>query len=202
MPSGRYVVLGHDGETVGSEDFRCAPGPAGWRYFSDVKTVEPSPHDAVVDIAVDSSWRPVRLRIETGAHTLLLQMEGDLLTGYRDGAQFERPWDSDMYLSYGSPAFDAIACRRHDASAEIETMTIAPLTLEIGRTTERYELVGVEQVETKAGVFDAMRWRVASEDLAPADLWCAEDVVVRFAGRYELTAYEAGASGVRPRPAT
>src|SRR5712691_10537468 len=75
MPTGRYAVLGDDGEPVGSESFRCAPGPAGWRYFANVTTNEPVPHDEIVDVVVDAEWRPVRLRVDTGAHQLFLEAD-------------------------------------------------------------------------------------------------------------------------------
>lgn len=44
MPFGRYTVFGDGGEPVGTEEFRAAPGPMGWRYFSEVETKEPSYH--------------------------------------------------------------------------------------------------------------------------------------------------------------
>ena len=68
MPAGPLRRLGEEGEPVGTEDFRCAPGPMGWRYFSEIETTEPAPHHETIDIAVDAAWRPVRVRIDTGAH--------------------------------------------------------------------------------------------------------------------------------------
>jgi len=62
MP-GRYTILDDDARPSGTEEFRCAPGPMGWRYFSDVEIETKEPHHEIVDLAVDSSWRPVRTRI-------------------------------------------------------------------------------------------------------------------------------------------
>jgi hypothetical protein len=62
MPAGRYTVMDGAGSPVGSEDFRCAPGPMGWRYFSTIQTSEPESHEGVVDLAVDALWRPERTR--------------------------------------------------------------------------------------------------------------------------------------------
>src|SRR4029450_9549328 len=59
MPFGRYKVL-DDGEPVGTEEFRCAPGPMGWRSFSQVQPSEPSPHAETLDFAVDAAWRVAR----------------------------------------------------------------------------------------------------------------------------------------------
>ena len=82
MPSGRYAVRGRSGDVVGTEDFRCAPGPMGWRYFSEIQRDEPTPHRETVDVVVDASWgdRP-RSRIETGSHAIVLEPRDGLLIG-------------------------------------------------------------------------------------------------------------------------
>ena len=85
MPQGRYTVIGDDGVPVGTEEFRCAPGPAGWRYVSEVDTHEYGPHRATVDVAVDAVWRIARARVETAEHRLLLQPRNGTLAGERDG---------------------------------------------------------------------------------------------------------------------
>ena len=72
MPFGRYTGFGDGGEPVGTEDFRAAPGPMGWRYFSEVETKEPSYHQETLDLAVHADWRIANVRIG-GAHELLLQ---------------------------------------------------------------------------------------------------------------------------------
>lgn len=46
MPSGTYVVAGRP------EAFSCAPGPAGWRYASDV-----------LDLVCDSRFRTARVQV-------------------------------------------------------------------------------------------------------------------------------------------
>lgn len=57
MPFARYTVFGDGGEPVGTEEFRAAPGPMGWRYFSEVETKEPSYHRETLDLAVHADWR-------------------------------------------------------------------------------------------------------------------------------------------------
>ena len=57
MPVGRYTVMDGEGNRVGTEEFRCAPGPMGWRYFSEIETNVPEPHREIVDLAVDTSYR-------------------------------------------------------------------------------------------------------------------------------------------------
>jgi hypothetical protein len=199
MPAGAYSVLASDGSVEGTEDFRCAPGPVGWRYFSEVDTAEPVPHHETIDVAVDANWRPVRLRVDSGAHQLLLEADGDRLTGFRDRQPIERPWHPEMHLDYLSPAFNAITCRRLTASAEIEVVFVDPYTLEPHVMHQRYEAHGGEEVETPVGTFVAARWTYTDLDSGwTSELWCAQDVVVRYERLFRLERYEAGASGPRP----
>ena len=120
MPTGRYTVMDGDGRPVGTEEFRCAPGPMGWRYFSEVETSDPQPHHEIVDLVVDADWRPVRTRIDTGSHDLLLEAEGlERLTGFRDRIPIETPWGPQMHLDYLSPAYNAVTANRLTAASEI-----------------------------------------------------------------------------------
>ncbi|HVF07429.1 MAG TPA: putative glycolipid-binding domain-containing protein [Actinomycetota bacterium] len=199
MPSGRYTVLGDDGEPVGTESFRCAPGPMGWRYFSDVDTTEPSPHHEVIDVVVDAEWRVARLRIATGEHDLLLEPRGGVLTGYHDGRAIEIEHVRDVHLDYLTPATDAVTTKRLEDTTEIDVVRLAPVTLEISRTRQRYERRGPDRVETPSGTFDALRWTVTALDSGCAsELWVAGDTVVAYEGLFDLTWYEAGASGAQP----
>jgi len=198
MPQGRYTVF-DDGKPVGAESFRCAPGPMGWRYFSDVDTVDPSPHGEVIDVAVDAAWHIARVRIDTGEHHLLAEPRGEVLAGFRDGAEIEIPYGPQMHLDYFTPATNLITTKRLTATAEIDVAYLAPVTLEVSRTRQRYELRGPDEVETSSGRFAATRWTFTALDSGwSADLWVAGDVVVAYDGLFELDRYEAGASGARP----
>src|SRR5438046_9626994 len=86
MPFGQYTVFGEGGKPVGTEEFRCAPGPMGWRYFSQVEVTDPSPHKETLDFAVDASWRIARVRIATGEHEILLELGSGatMVGGYPD----------------------------------------------------------------------------------------------------------------------
>jgi len=173
MPQGRYTVLGEDGKPVGTESFRCAPGPMGWRYFSDIDTTDPSPHREVVDVAVDADRRIARVRIDTGEHDLLLEPRGDTLAGFRDHVAIEIPYGPDVHLEL--------------------------FTLEWSLVRQRYEPKGPEEVETPSGRFAADRWTFTALDSGwSADLWVAGDTVVAYDRLFELSWYEAGASGARP----
>lgn len=195
MPTGSYTVLGDDGAAEGTEAFRCAPGPMGWRYFSEITT----DHTEVVDVAVDERWRIARVRIDTGSHDLLLEVRGDALVGYRDRQPVEIAYGPDLHLDYFTPATNAVTVRRLRETTEIDVVYLEPVTLEPTQRRQRYELVGSESVPTPVGTFAADRWTFTSlDDGWSADLWVAGDVMVRYDRLFDLTAYEPGASGPRP----
>lgn len=199
MPQGRYTVLGDDGVPVGTESFRCAPGPMGWRYFSDVDTTDPTPHREIVDVAVDASWRIARVRIDTGGHHVLLEARGHALVGFRDDAEIAIPFEPVAHLDYFTPATNLITTRRLTGTTDIDVVYLAPVTLEPARVRQRYELHGTEEVATPSGRFAATRWTfTALESGWSADLWVAGDVVVAYERLFELAWYEAGASGAQP----
>lgn len=199
MPAGRYVVMRGDGTAVGTEEFRCAPGPMGWRWFSQIHTSLPTEHEEVVDLAVDAGWRPARVRIATGSHELLLTREGDRLSGWRDGAPLELDVGPQAHLEYLSPAFDAVSAMRLSGTGVIEVVSLEPVTLEPRLERRRYEDLGTAEVATPVGTFLARGWRsTALGSGLKQELWVAGDLVVRCDGHVELEWYEAGASGPRP----
>jgi hypothetical protein len=201
MPLGRYTVMDGDEKPVGTEDFRCAPGPMGWRYFSDVVLTDPEPRHEIVDLAADVGWRPARTRIDTGTHEILLIAEAGRLSGFRDRRPIEVPWGPDTELDYASPAFNAVTANRLEETAEFDVVFLEPHTCEPVLERQRYELIGDEDVDTPVGRFAARRWRfTALSTNWTRDFWVAGDVVVRYEGLYELETYEPGASGVPIRP--
>ena len=201
MPSGRYAVRGRSGDVVGTEDFRCAPGPMGWRYVAEIERDEPTQHRETVDVVVDHSWRIVRARIETGSHAIHLVPEHGVLAGLLDGTRIEVPWSADTHLDYLSPAFNAITAQRLEGTSEIDVVYLEPVTLTPTPMRQRYELERREHVETPAGRFLAVRWGyTALASGWSSELWVADDVVVRYDRAFELISYEPGASGPVPTP--
>ncbi|MGH2675458.1 MAG: hypothetical protein ACRDKA_02380 [Actinomycetota bacterium] len=199
MPAGRYDVLDGAGRTLGTESFRCARGPGGWRYFSEIETAVPEPHREVVDLVVDAAWRPVRLRIETGSHALLLVFEGERLTARRDGEPVEVPFGPEVELDYLSPCFNAVTASRLGRTAEIDVLYLRPVTCEPVRVRQRYELGGDEEVETPVGRFRATRLQYTALDSGwSRPLWVAGDVVVAYEDLFELAEYDPGRSGPFP----
>jgi hypothetical protein len=199
MPVGRYVVMDGGGHPVGTEEFRCAAGPAGWRYFSQVETVLPEPHREVVDFVVDADWRPVRLRIETGGHSLLVAAEGDRLVGRRDGEEVDLALGPEVELDYFSPCFNAVTATRLSGSAEIDVIYLEPYTCEPVLERQRYELGGEEAVVTPVGTFTAVRWQYTSlRGGWTGAFWLARDVVVAYEGSFALEELEPGPGGPFP----
>lgn len=202
MPTGRYIVLGEDGAPIGEESFRCAPGPAGWRYVSDIRLDVPEPHVERVDLAVDSGWRPVRLRVATGSHELVLRFTGEHAAGLLDGEPLDLPWGTHVELDYASPAFNGVTANRLGRTAEFDVLFLDPVTCLPHLERQRYEPIGEEDVTTPVGVFTARRWLFTSLSGSgfTAPFWVAGDVVVAYEGVFELAGYEPGAGPV-PRPA-
>jgi hypothetical protein len=199
MPVGRYTVQDGDGRPVGTEGFRCAPGPSGWRYVATIATSDPEPHREVVDLVVDDGWRPVRVRIDSGDHQVLLSVEGDRLTGHRDGEPIEMPFGPEVEIDYLSPCFNAVTARRLDRTDEIEVVYLEPVTIEPIKARQRYEREAEEDVDTPVGRFRARKWQYTSLDSGwSRPFWLAGDVVVRFQDLFELEEYEQGASGPAP----
>jgi hypothetical protein len=198
VPAGSYVIV-DEGRRVGAEAFRCAPGPMGWRYVSDIETSLPAPHRETVDLVADASWRPVRMRVDTGEHSLLLQRDGERLVGHRDGEPLELSFLSDRELDYLSPAFNAVTAMRYGRTVEFAVWFFDPVTIEPRPMRQRYEHRGEEHVETPAGRFRAIRWGYEALDTGyVSEFWTAADVVIRYTGYLELETYDPGASGARP----
>jgi hypothetical protein len=197
MPVGAYTVMDGEGRPVGREEFRCAPGPAGWRWFSTVETSIPEPHREIVDYTVDAMWRPVRLRVDSGAHDLLLTAADGRLAGTRDGQPADLAWRDD--LDYLSPCFNAVTANRLGDTADIEVLYFEPYTVEPVFMAQRYERLGDEEVSTPVGRFAATAWRyTAVKSGWTARLWVAGDVVVAYEGVFELAEYEPGPAGPFP----
>jgi hypothetical protein len=200
MPVGRYVVMDGDGRVVGTEDFRCAPGPSGWRYAASITTTVPEPHGELVDLVVDRSWRPVRLRIDTGEHQLLASPTGDRLTGILDGEPFDVGFGPEVDLDYLSPSFNAVTANRLGGTAELDIVYLEPVTCRPVPVRQRYELIGDANVDTPVGRFGATRWQFTALDSGfSRPMWLAGDVIIRFEGLFELDEYEPGATGPAPR---
>jgi hypothetical protein len=201
VPAGVYTVLDGKGSPVGREEFRCAPGPAGWRYFASIETSLPEPHRETVDFVVDDRWLPVRLRVDTGSHDVNLIAEETRLVGRRDGEPLEIEWDTRLDLDYLSPSFNAVTANRLGRTEEIRVVYLDPFTCEPHLVGQRYERGNEEEVTTPVGRFTATRWQYTGLDTGwTGSLWVAGDIVVAFQDVFELAAYDPGPRGPFPVP--
>jgi hypothetical protein len=181
------------GTPVGHEAFRCAAGPAGWRWFSEIETSVPEPHREVVDFVTTHGWRPLRLRIDTGSHALEAEVRGERLVGRRDDDPVDLPFGDETELDYLSPVFNAVTANRLGRTAEIDVVFLDPVTIEPRPVRQRYELLGEDAVETPVGTFDARRWRYTALPSGwSRELWVAGDIVVEYRDVFELAEYEPG----------
>jgi hypothetical protein len=199
MPAGVYTVMDGKGNPVGAEEFRCAPGPAGWRYFASIETSDPEPHHETVDFVVDDRWLPVRLRIDTGSHHVDLTAEESRLVGTRDGEPLEIEWGTRLDLDYFSPCFNAATANRLGRTEEIRVVYLDPVTCEPHLVSQLYELLSVEEVTTPVGRFTATKWQYTGLDSGwTGPLWVSGDVVVSFPNVFEMAAYDPGPRGPFP----
>ncbi|HEX9891246.1 MAG TPA: putative glycolipid-binding domain-containing protein [Actinomycetota bacterium] len=196
MPAGAYTIL-HEGHVVGREAFRCAPGPAGWRWFSEIETSLPEPHREIVDYTVDTAWRPVRLRVDTGSHRIELTSDQGRLRGRRDGQPLDLALPED--LDYLSPCFNAVTANRLGGSARIRPLYMDPVTIQPRVVDQTYDHLGEEGIDTPVGRFPATAWRYTAPATGfTARLWVAGDIVVSYEGVFELAEYEPGPAGPVP----
>src|SRR5512135_2961316 len=186
MPSGLYRLFDTSGAQRATEQFRCAPGPAGWRYFS---TVQHPAGTTNVDLSVDAGWRPVRVRIQTPDHHLILSARGGLL----DDELLQVALDPGVVtVDFPSPCFPLATARRLGADGEIDALTIDSESLIPVLERHRYEAGEEEEVATPVGRFAARVWRhIAPRPRFSRPLWIAGDVVVAADG-VELVAYDRG----------
>jgi hypothetical protein len=193
MPSGLYRLFDVDGAAIGTEQFRCAPGPMGWRYFS---TVQDARGVTNVDLSVDASWRPVRVRIQTPEHHLLVSARAGQFVGILDDEDLELPFDqATRTIDYPSPCFPLVTALRLGSTAEIDAVSFDLETLSGQAEHHRYEAGDSEEVATPVGRFSARAWRhIAPRPRFSRALWIAGDVIIAGDG-LELAAYDPGGRG-------
>jgi len=186
VPRGEYAIT--DGRAA-VERFMSAPGPMGWRYHATRD--DAGGGSTTFDVSVDRDGRPVRVRIESAAHTLTVIARGERFEGERDGELVEGPLPGPVV--FGSPGSDAVLLHRLASSATVRALRVDPATLTLHEVELRCERRGDEQVATPAGMFDAARWRTGGRTI-----WLAGSTVVAADG-VVLRAYEPGATGPVPR---
>jgi hypothetical protein len=182
MPRGTYHHLDPDGSLVGVEVFSCAPGPAGWRYVSQLYDEAQRPLGRL-DLTVDDSWRQVRVLVTRGDTTLRGGIVGpDAVWVRDDGAE-----QSEQAVGFtgASPAFAVVTARllrldlldrRRLHLVRVTEPAALPLAVDEG-----WALVDRTTHEQDGAMLDVERYEVA-------DLATAERRVVHLAGDVVLDA--------------
>ena len=201
MPAGTYTVFGDEGRPVGTEEFRTAPGIAGSRWFSTIRFSDPAAGEEIVDLSVDEDWRPMRLRIGTGEHHLILQRSAQGFHGARDAQRLQIGPVADFY--YRSPGFNAATANRlmteNLTTADLEVTWVEAGSLALHTSQQRYERLGEGELRTRVGRFAAVRWRYTDLNSGwTGELWTGGAIVLSYPGVVELAEYDPVGAGPFP----
>ncbi len=123
-----------------------APGPMGWRSFSQVQTSDPSPHAETLDFAVDAAWRLARLRIDTVSTTCCSNPRRTARHSRVRTATIEIAYGPDVHLDYFSPPRTRSPRTASRAPPRSTSSTSSRSRSNPSRVRQRYELAGDERV--------------------------------------------------------
>ena len=184
-PASRFLQgRGRAGNAVGTEEFHAAGGPAGRRYFSTVNARGPERHREVIDIVSDGASRPVRVRIDTGSHAILLAPGGEASLERGRGSSADRVGTGPVLRLSLSARLPPIGW---GAPRTFEVLYLEPVTCLPRRERQRHELLGEEEIATPVGRFSARRWRYTALRTGwTRSLWVAGDLEVSYEGLFEL----------------
>jgi len=176
VPEGSYR---HDDGTV--EAFRCAPGPAGWRYAAVVA-------GGRVDVTVDGLGRQLRVEVVAGAWRLRGGVAGAHTRWLRvatapsiDDAT-EHSASAAGFTGRSPGLLVATAWKLRLTSGEAIRVRLAEITepfLAVRLTTQEWTLAGVDRHDG----LDIAHYRIADLDTGePAEVSLAGDVVLSGPG--------------------
>ena len=195
--AGRFLQgRGRAGNAVGTEEFQAAGAPAGRRYFSTVNARGPEPHSEVIDIVSDGASRPVRVRIDTGSHAILLAPGGGSLSGTWTGIQCRSSGDRTCTATISLLRSARLPPIGWGAPRTFEVLYLEPVTCLPRRERQRQELLGRRRSPRRFGRFSARRWRYTALRTGwTRSLWVAGDLEVSYEGLFELRRKSRGRAG-------
>jgi hypothetical protein len=202
VPRGTYHHLDPGGILAGVEVFSCAPGPAGWRYVSQVYDADSVPLGRV-DVTVDERWRQVRVQVSAGGWTLRGGVVGPDAVWVRDPAEVGATVATGAGGAGGggaaeqvaraagftgrSPAFTVVTARLLGLGLldrrRVRLVGVTEPACVALPVDEGWALVDVTEHDTETGPLRIERYEVA--DLATAErrvVHLAGDVVVEAPG--------------------
>lgn len=189
MPTGTYAHLDpYDGAISALERFSCAPGPAGWRYVSELLAPDGRTPRGSIDLTVDSRWRQIRLEMRAGGWTLRGGVTGRDVLWVRSGQGGQQATEHSARASGftgRSPGFLVALVRLADldpgervrlAVVELTEPALVPMPVERGLA-----FAGTTAHETETEPLRVERYEVA-------DLATGEQRSVHLAGDVVLDA--------------
>lgn len=176
MPSGSYLLSGHDGPYA-VERFSCAAGPAGWRYVATREQPGTGAPLGSLEVVLDVRGTALRVQVETRGWLLRGGVVGpDAL--WRRG-DVERSSPAAGYTG-SSPVWVLATTRllaRATAAVSVRLVRLGDEALATSVVDERWERTG----SSRHDGLDVERW-------VTADLGSGEQRVVHVAGELVLTA--------------
>ncbi|OIV35285.1 hypothetical protein BIV57_22385 [Mangrovactinospora gilvigrisea] len=189
MPAGRYLLTDpYDGTPLGAEHFRCAPGPAGWRYTARTTGPDGRPSGSV-DLTTDSAFRPLRLELRTADW----QLRGAALDGVTwvraDLAGLGETQDGNAparAFTGRSPGFLVALARLLRPTADgirVRLVAVTHPVLAAHLAEQRWTLLGTESHPTDDGPLTVEKYQVVDVDTGePQHIHLAGDVVLDAPG--------------------
>lgn len=176
MPRGTYLHL----ESGIEEHFQCAPGPAGWRYFSDS-----------TDLTVDSRWRQIRVQLTADGWQIRGGLAGRDLLWVRNDQEFS----ADAYgFIADSPGFLVAVARSlkltPGAHTDVRLVQISGGSLAARTITQRWALTSIDAHPTDLGALPVETYAVTDLETAESYEWHLAGDVVLAAPDIELTSLE------------
>ncbi|RMI30235.1 hypothetical protein [Streptomyces triticirhizae] len=193
MPQGRYSISDpEDGTPLGEERFRCAPGPAGWRYTGELTAPDGAPR-LDTDLTLDALGRQLRVELRAGGW----QLRGGALDGLTwvrmdaAGTTADEGNARAAAFSGPSPGFLVAVARllrlgrdpeaERPGSARVRLVTVTPPALATRTRDESWTHLGSETHPTDSGPLIVDAYEVA-------DLETGERHTVHLAGDVVLAA--------------
>jgi hypothetical protein len=190
VPAGSYLVSGRDG-AVAVERFRCAAGPAGWRYVATRADHATGAELGRLDLTLDAAGRAVRLLVAAGGWELRGGALGSRVQWRRGGAEHDA---AAAGFTGTSPAYAVATAQllRLPAGGRRRVRLVAVTEPALGTLAvdEGWALTGVE----RHGGLTVERYEVA-------DLATGERRVVHLSGDLVVDATGVELTGVEPSTA-
>jgi hypothetical protein len=153
VPTGEYLLTDtHDGTPLAVERFRCARGPAGWRYVATRHLPGTGEEGVIgrVDVTVDDRWRQLRVEIAAGGWLVRGGLSGEGLAWVRRAADGTGEVEEYVRKAAGfagaSPALLVCAARMAalapEGQADLPLIVLTPPGLAATTGRQRWRLDG------------------------------------------------------------